>query len=93
MGEMKAGSSREGVPMASLMVLDERACVRGGGTGRAKSCLWPLVKGEPEAIARRRGAGGGCCCGVQRVSGAQWVVCQQRGMRREEKMCVSVCLQ
>jgi hypothetical protein len=26
--------------------------VSGGGTGRAKSCLWALVKGEPEAIVR-----------------------------------------
>lgn len=53
MGEMKAGSSREGVPrLASSMLCEERVCESGGGTGRAKSCLWALVKGDPEAIAR-----------------------------------------
>jgi hypothetical protein len=53
MGEMKAGSSREGVPrLASSMLCEERVCVSGGGTGKAKSCLWALVKGDPEAIAR-----------------------------------------
>jgi len=56
MGEMKAGSSREGVPriLASSMLCEERVCVSGGGTGKAKSCLWALVKGDPEAIARVR---------------------------------------
>ena len=53
MGEMKAGSSRAGVPrLASSMLCEERVCVSGGGTGKAKSCLWALVKGDPEAIAR-----------------------------------------
>jgi hypothetical protein len=50
---VKAGSSREGVPrLASSMLCEERVCVSGGGTGKAKSCLWALVKGDPEAIAR-----------------------------------------
>ena len=54
-GEMKAGSSREGVPrLASSMLCEERACVRGGGTGRAKSCRWAVVKGEAEAEAIAR---------------------------------------
>jgi hypothetical protein len=51
-GEIKAGSSREGVPIVSSMLFEDRVCVSGGGTGRAKSCLWALVKGEPEAIVR-----------------------------------------
>ena len=53
MGEMNGGSSRAGVPrIDSSMLCEERLCVRGGGTGKAKSCLWALVKGDPEAIAR-----------------------------------------
>jgi hypothetical protein len=34
------------------MLCEERVCESGGGTGRAKSCLWAFVKGDPEAIAR-----------------------------------------
>ena len=74
MGEMKAGSSREGVPrLASSMLCEERVCESGGGTGRAKSCLWALVKGDPEAIARavvlmwRLSASGLPAAGVERV--------------------------
>lgn len=74
MGEMKAGSSRMGVPMESSMVCEERVCESGGGTGRAKSCLWPLVKGEPEAIV-------GCCAVLWIVCSMMEAVCQQRSKR------------
>lgn len=36
-GEMKAGSSRLGVPGASFMLFEERVCRSGGGMGRAMS--------------------------------------------------------